>query len=225
MHINETNYPIEEAWSGELALPVGTFATRGDGLPEVSIGRPNWWPGEVILGDKWQSPAGGRRYGLVRFSFSLRHPSPKAIKSADFNVQLLTTGSGENPVAYDLFPRELKETLKDSLKLTVSPSLKFSEVEASVGGAELTLDATNAIPVITAFGVGETAVTWNFQSQASHPLTGSRTVYAVLEVPAGNAEIRVLLRLSARAKRSIGDVITGATPGEASDRLSFVLGR
>lgn len=224
MHINETNFPIEEAWSGELEPSKEFFAVRGSGLPRVSIGRPNWWLGEQILGDKWRPPAGGRSYGLARFSFTLNHSSPKSIKSADFNIQLLNTGSGENPVAYDLFPRELKETLKDSLKLTVSPALKFSQVEASAGGVELTLDATNAVPVITAFGVSETAITWNFQSQASHPLTGSRTVYAIIEIPPNAPGVRVILRLSARAKPSIGDYFTGATPKEATNRLTFVLG-
>jgi hypothetical protein len=223
MHIDETNFPIQEAWRGELEPPGGVFATRGGELPQVTIGRPNWWPGEAILGQNWQAPAGGHRYGLARVSFSLKHPSPKGIKSADFTIQLLTTGSGENPVAFDLFPRELKETRKDSMKLSVSPSLKFSEVEGSLGGLETTLDMTNAAPVITAFGIGEAAVRWNFQSQAAHPLTGSRIVYAIIEVPPSAPGVRVSLRLTARAKRSLGDLVTGATP-QADEALTFVLG-
>jgi hypothetical protein len=224
MQIDETNFPIEEAWSGELRPPAHVFGVSRGGLPRVSVGKPDWWPGQVILGKGWQSPAGGQRYGLARFKFSLRPETSQRIQSAVFIVRLENTGGGRNPVAFDLFPLELKQTRNNALKLTIGPSLKFSEVEASLGSVETTLDASSAVPVIIADGLGEAAVRWTFQSQAHHPLSGSRVVYAIIELPADTPSVQVSLNLTARIKPTLMDQITGSIPPNEAANLSWVLG-
>ena len=69
MLIDETLYPVETAWEGELVPPSGVFAARGKTMPKVSIGKPDWWAGQKILGDAWKAPEGGYSYGLARFRF------------------------------------------------------------------------------------------------------------------------------------------------------------
>ena len=133
MHIDEASFPVAEGWSGDLQQPKETFTIRGGGLPRVSLGKPDWWSDETILGDKWQAPAGGKRYGLVRFKFSLRPEAPQTIKQAYFMVRLSAQGGGENPLAFDLYPRELKTERKDSVKLSIGPDLTFGEVGGSLG--------------------------------------------------------------------------------------------
>jgi len=226
MHISETNFPIEEAWRGELEPPPGqpVFRSGGGGLLKVSIGRPTWWPGEAILGSDWHSPAGDRKYGLARFAITVAPDESQTVKSADLNIELTAPGSSERPVAFDLYPRELNQIRKDSLKLTISPALSFMEVEAALGGAELTLDLTNAVPVITAYGVGQTAVRWRFKSQAAHPLDGSRVVYAIIERPSAAHTVEAKIRLSAQTKTGFTAYMLGQVPQNAADSLTFTLG-
>lgn len=59
MFIDETLYPLENAWEGALVPPSGVFAPRGKAMPKVSIGKPDWWIGREILGDAWKAPEGG----------------------------------------------------------------------------------------------------------------------------------------------------------------------
>ena len=48
MHIDETTFPVQNAWSGELAQPQGqgTFAPTikglGSTLPQASLGKPDY---------------------------------------------------------------------------------------------------------------------------------------------------------------------------------------
>ena len=227
MHINEQTYPIEEGWSGELQGPNELYRIKGNPqLPSVSLGKPNWWADATILGDKWHPPSGGQRYGVVRFAFSLRPESPQVIKSATFTAHLLITGSGSNPTAYDLYPRELNETRKGEAKIALGPNFTFGEATASVGSAQMTFDTSRAVPVITADGLGEQTIRWQFQSQRSHPLAGSRIVYAVVELPPHTPSLRVVLSLDARIQTGgLEGLISGFLTREEQDKRSWVLGQ
>ncbi len=224
MRIDETTFPIQDDWTGELVRPQGQFATRGSDLPHVSLGKPDWWSDEAIMGAKWRPPDGGQRYGLARFKFSLRPKSRQTIRQAQFTVRLLPKGGGRNPLAFDLFPRQVTEERSRSLKVGIGPDLTFAEFEASLGSLETSLDTSYVVPVITADGLGESSLRWTFQSQRKHPLTGSRVVYAIIELPPNVAAVRVSLHLSARVKTGLGDLITAFLPHEAEDRGSWVLG-
>ena len=88
MHIDETQFPIEPAWEGVLAPPADVFATRGEELPRVSLGRPTWWSDQKMLGEKWAPPAGGPalRAGPLR----LLAPAPRAADGAPRRVHGLS---------------------------------------------------------------------------------------------------------------------------------------
>jgi hypothetical protein len=218
MQIDETTFPIEPAWEGALAPPKGVFAPPGEKLPTVSIGRPVWWDGEDILGEKWTPPAGGNRYGLVRFAFSLRPEGRKVVRRAELMVSLEAENGGGAPVVFDLLPKVTTEDKTGSFKATVGLDFKF----LSLAQAETTIDFTQKVPVIVADGIGESIARWLFVSGRAHPLVGSQLVYAILEMPAGKSAARASLHLSAEVATSLGP-IRGILPREASEHLSWVL--
>lgn len=230
MHIDETTFPVEDAWTGDLVQAQETFASgfrgRGGALPRVSLGKPDWWSDQAVLGKTWHPPDGGQRYGLVRFKFSLRPEAYQKIDKADFTVRLLPAGGGPNPVAYDVYPQQITTPRDSSVKIGLGPSLSFGEVEGSLGSVETTLDTTSVVPVITASGLGESTIRWTFDHQRDHLLTGSRVVYALIELPPGISAVRASLHLSARVQHTnLGLWLTGLLP-ETDDEAqkSWLLG-
>ncbi len=218
MQIDEARFPVEPAWEGVLAPPKGVFAPPGEKLPTVSIGRPVWWDGEAILGEKWTQPSGGKRYGLARFAFSLRPQGRKVVRRAELMVSLEAENGGGAPVVFDLLPKVTTEEKTGTFKATVGLDFKF----ASLAQAETTIDLHQEVPVIVADGIGESIARWVFVSGPAHPLVGSQLVYAILELPAGTSAARASLHLSAEVATSLGP-IRGILPKEASGQLSWVL--
>jgi len=218
MQIDETSFPIEPAWEGVLAPPKGVYAPPGEKLPTVSIGKPVWWDGEAIMGEKWTHPSGGNRYGLARFAFYLRPEGRKVVRRAELMVSLETEDGRGVPIVFDLLPKVTTEEKTGTFKATVGLDFKF----LSLAQAETTIDFTQKVPVIVADGIGESIARWAFVSGRAHPLVGSQLVYAILEMSAGTSAARASLTLSAEVVTSLGP-IRGILPKEASDRLSWVL--
>jgi|CXWL01.1.fsa_nt_gi hypothetical protein len=222
MHIDDTQLPFDSAWEGELAPPEGVFA-KGDGLPTVSLGRPAWWSDGKVLGKEWVPPAGGRRYGLARFAFSLRPGARQEVKRVEFVVHLHAKGGGARPVVFDLFPKAVTEEQTGTRTLGLDPKFKFVDaVEVSGLKAETTINVRQAVPVITADGVGESVARWVFQSRPAHPLIGSQSAYVVVELPPGVAAARASLLLSAEVTTRFGPM-RGLLPEDERERLSWVL--
>jgi hypothetical protein len=63
--------------------------------------------------------------------------------------------SQENPVAFDLYPREIYDETKTDVKLSIAPSLKFAGVALSPGEAVTTIELRKLEPVIIGYGVLE----------------------------------------------------------------------
>lgn len=218
MHIDETTFPVEPAWEGVLASPKGVFAPPGEKLPTVSIGRPVWWDGEEIMGEKWTKPLGGSRYGLARFAVSLRPEGRKVVRRAELMVSLNAENGGEVPIVFDMLPKVTTEEKTGTFKATVGLDFKF----LSLAQAGTTIDLTQKVPVIVADGIGESIARWVFVSGRAHPLVGSQLVYAILEMPAETSAARASLQLSAEVATSLGP-IRGILPKEANKELSWVL--
>jgi len=223
MHIDDTQLPFETAWEGELAPPEGVFAKGGGDLPTVSLGRPAWWSDGKVLGKEWVPPAGGKRYGLARFVFSLRPGARQEVKGVEFVVHLHAKGGGARPVVFDLFPKAVTEEQTGMRTVGVDPKLKFVDaIEVSGLKAETTINVRQAMPVITADGVGESVARWVFQSRPAHPLIGSQSAFVVVELPPGVEAARASLLLSAEVTTRLGPV-RGLLPEAERERLSWVL--
>ena len=221
MRIDDSTIPLEIVWQGELQTPAEVY--RGEGLPKVSIGKPSWWSDQKVLGEKWTPPAGGRRYGLARFVFTLRPAERQEISRAEFTVYLFAASAGPRPTAFDLYPKAVTEEQTGTRTVGLDPSLKFAEVvELSGVKAETTLNVKQSAPVITAYGIGESTARWVFESRPAHPLLGSQSAYAVVELPPGVEAARASLQLSAEVATRYGPV-RGLIKETEQARLSFVL--
>jgi hypothetical protein len=223
------NAPIEWEWEGYLESPIGLFAARSpDTLPSVSIGKPAWWPDDKMPGDKWTPPAGGSRYGLARFAFSLRPDPRQMIKTAEFTLDFSAIGPGQagrlpRPTAFDLYPQLVTEEQTGSRSIGLDPKFKFGSVaEFSGAKAEVTLNVKQALVVTKVDGLGESYARWTFTARPAHPLTGSQEVYVVVELPPGVEAARASAQLSAEVANPLGP-FKGLLPQTEQARFSWVL--
>lgn len=228
MRIDDTSLSFDSAWEGELKPATGAFGpTRGEtSALVISIGKPSWWGQQNIMGDQLVTPAGGKRYGLARFAFSLRpkeRQERQEVKRVEFIAYLHAKGAGERPIAFDLLPKTT--TIEGTGKVTVGidPKFKFaSAVEVSGFKAETEIDLKQAVPVIVADGVGESTARWVFESRPTHPLLGSQSAYVIVELPPGVDAARASLLLSAEVGTRLGPA-RYLLPKEQREQLSFVL--
>lgn len=205
MLINESTFPVEFEWEGELVPPEKVYALGGSQLPSVSLGNPTWWNDHQIFGDNWTKPAGSKRYGLARFVFSLRPKDKQIVKEAEFTVYLQAQNGGSNPTVFDLFPKNITEEQTGEVKAEINPQLKFAKVaEVSIGSVGVTANKRNAKAIITADGIGESTARWNFKAHPVAPLTGSQIVYVIVELPRGITVTRVSVQLSAEVTTRFG---------------------
>jgi hypothetical protein len=203
MQIDETFYPVETAWEGELVPPSVTFAGRGKGMPRVSIGKPDWWSGES-LGETFKAPEGDYKYGLARFAFSLWPEGMQEVRRAELVLDFQPGDDSKRSIAFDLVPRAETEERTGTVTLGIGPDFKFSSVEVTLAKAETTINLRRVFPVIVTYGIGESTARWVFVSRPAHPLVGSQIVYAIVQMPPGVEAAKVRLFLNAEIGRFKG---------------------
>jgi hypothetical protein len=86
------------------------------------------------------------------------------------------------PIAYNLFPENVVDTVSVHESLVISPSLEFQNVKFKPGEASLSLEYTELHPKITAHGKNEKTPYWYFE-----PGVGN-------SVEKGIKEIRLIVR-------------------------------
>lgn len=157
-------------------------------LPVVSVGRPLVWSFPAIAGpeisDLLQVLLGQENLYLVRFYCSFRpRQEDVVITSAEFRVTFASEPPAAAPVVYDLDPRDVSTELKRTRHVTLSPSAKFSEVEASLGDASFGLEYSQLIPMITAGGDGESTAYWDYSATKAAAITGGKWMHALIRAP------------------------------------------
>jgi hypothetical protein len=160
-------------------------------LPTVSIGRPGVWSlSELYPPKKMPHLLKARSeevdFYLVRTVCSFR-PMREAISLswARFMVRLLPDPNEQQLIAYDLYPKEVYQEVKRHIKVSLSPTVNFQELQAGVGGVEFGLEYPELQPVISASGIGENEVDWNYEAAKGIRLQGSKTMYLLVEAPKG----------------------------------------
>lgn len=224
MIIDDIQFPIETAWAGALEPPAGQY-TKGPGaLPQVTIGKPVWWSDPRKLGADWVQPAGGQRYGLARFAYTLTPIERQTVDSVEFTVSLASLGSAQRPIAFDLIPGLTTEEQTGSRKFTLDPKLKFTDVvEFSGVQAGVEINVKQAHVVSSIYGLGESDARWVFKARPAHPLVGSQTVFVVVELPASAQAARARVHLSAQVEAPVWGKLRGQLPAEAQAQSNFVL--
>jgi hypothetical protein len=214
----ETPVEIEQAlWDGALEPDIDEHSGEGRAIrgfegnvreairamPVVSIGQPETWPildlyPRAKLTRALRSKLTTHDYYLVRFSCSFRQVSRETrIEWARFRASLLTDAPNLQLLAEDLYPHRVTQEVKHQVKVTLGPTLKFLEVEASGVAADFGLEYRELQPIISAAGIGETELSWDYRQAKGVEVLGSKWMHALIKAPKGLAKAQALLDLMA----------------------------
>ncbi|HET8851627.1 MAG TPA: hypothetical protein VFN02_03810 [Ktedonobacteraceae bacterium] len=119
---------------------------------------------------------------LVSLPFTLHTPPDnRYYEEVTFFVELATPDAQ----AFDLFPHSIMTEVEETKTYTLSPQIKFREIEASLGQVGRQLQFKGLRPTITAFGVGESKFYWVHQGFKEQQAVIPETKHAliVLQVP------------------------------------------
>jgi hypothetical protein len=188
----ETDEAVEPIQRDQAARDLLTnFRDDIHNLPTISIGRPEVWHlSEVYPPDKMstllRSKTEQADFYLVRTTCTFR-PSVHRVRLswARFLVRLLPDTSGRQPRVYDLHPKEVYQEVQHQVKVALSPSLSFQQVEAGLGGLEFGLEYPELQPIISAGGLGEDVADWNYEEAKGIVLQGSKTMHLLVTAPKG----------------------------------------
>ena len=174
--------------------------------PTATIGKPDKWTMDEFfapseLPREVKSRLDKEDYYLVQLKCSLRPKEGIPIESAQFSVELHPDESGRQPIAFDLYPREVVKEVKKTDKVTLSPSLNFTPAAGIKGDVEWGIEYTSLEPTVYACGDGEPCPTWNYEQVIGVKLQGSKKMFLVVQAPKGMESMRATLRLVADLKK------------------------
>ncbi|HEY0167696.1 MAG TPA: hypothetical protein VGB75_11705 [Jatrophihabitans sp.] len=170
--------------TSEVALP------NPRQLPHASVGRPETWRLQDVY-RRAEMPAtlisklDEADFYLVRFSCSFRPRSDDtSIEWARFVVSLLADdGEAEQPTVADLHPMEVHHEIKRQSRVSLSPTLHFYNVEASLGEAAFELEYAELQPIVTAAGAGESTADWSYNEAKGLKIRGSKWMHMLVRSP------------------------------------------
>ena len=173
-------------------------------MPVVSIGQSETWTLQDFYSpSKLPRPIRTKLsqadFYLVRLSCSFRPVHEESrVEWARFRAALLPHPStGAQPIAFDLYPQQVMQEVKHQVKVTLSPLLKFQELEASLGSAEFGFEYTELIPLISAaIGAGFDP-SWDYRAGPGQEVQGTKWMHLLVKAPKGMTSGRALLDLEA----------------------------
>ncbi|PWT91254.1 MAG: hypothetical protein C5B54_05625, partial [Acidobacteria bacterium] len=140
-------------------------------MPIVSIGQPEHWQVQDLytpqkLPRSIRSKLNQDDFHLVRFTCTFRPVTNESrVMWARFRINLRPNSSpGPYPLAFDLYPQQVVQEVRHSIKVTFSPLLKFQELEASVGRAEFGFEYTEQVPLISGTLGTSFDPTWSYDA-------------------------------------------------------------
>lgn len=170
----------------------------------VAIGQPRTWTLQEI-------------YSLNKLPRALR----SQLKQADFYVVYLSCSfrpinqecrvewarfratfppqapAGTRPLALDIYPQQVVQERKKQVKVTLSPALKFLEIEANIGNVAFGFEYTEQIPMISASIGTSFDPSWDYRVGPGHEVLGTKHMFLLLEAPKGLISAQVQLDLEA----------------------------
>lgn len=227
-----TPHEIERtAWQGLLESPSesakgGVFRSVPP-RATVTLGEPVVWRAEALAnatGKTWSPPADARAYALVRLAFTL-HPIPNSsavFQAATLHAYLRPLQGVSKVIAHDVHPLRETATTNRTTKFALKPDFKFGVVDVGVE-AGVEIEHHNVMPVIQAFGLGESHPYWEFEQHAEKPLLGCQSVYLVVAAPHEAHGARLTVELVARVGGASGWAARLTTPSTANAHLSWVI--
>ncbi len=200
-------------------------------LPIVSIGRPEVWTlAEVYPPEKMPQPLRAKLdeadFYLVRLGCSFRpRRGDNQVEWARFLVRLLPDNAGRQPIAFDLHPLMVTQEIRRNVRVSLSPSLKFTEIEGEIGGIEFDFEYPELQPIISAAGVGEAEPSWDYAEAKGVMVQGAKYMHLLVKVPKGMGPVRATLDLvgDVRVRDSRLPVVVIRNRQQARDHLSVRL--
>lgn len=216
---------LQQEWAARGVERGAADAVRD--LPAISIGRPETWPLAEVYPPATMPPLLKAKldeadFYLVRLGCSFRaRREHSQVEWARFVVHLLPDGAGRQPIGFDLHPLMVTQEVKRNVKVSLSPSLAFAEVEAGLGGLEFGFEYAELQPIISASGVGEPAPDWTYEEAKGVMVQGGKWMHLLLKAPKGMAPIDATLDLAAdvRVRDSILAVLAISDPRRAREEL------
>ncbi|MBM3748798.1 MAG: hypothetical protein FJW34_23745 [Acidobacteria bacterium] len=191
----------------QLSLEKGGESVRNElksARPVVTLGQPQWWNLARLAREKGETlPAElslllrDADFYLLLLACSFRPERNSQVEWARFAAYLRPKAGRENPIAFDLYPREVYDETKTDVKVSVAPSLKFAEVALSPGEVVTTIEFRKLEPVIIGYGALESAPNWDFQKHKDQPLRGSKFGYLIVKKPRRAEAVRLTLNITA----------------------------
>lgn len=173
-------------------------------MPVVSIGQPATWPLQELypprkLPRPIRTKLSQADFYLVRLSCSFRPVHEESrVEWARFRAALLPLSStGAQPIAFDIYPQQVVQEVKRQIKVTLSPSLKFQELEASLGSAEFGFEYTELIPLVSAALGTSFDPSWDYRTGPGQEVQGTKWMHLLVKAPKGMTSGRALLELEA----------------------------
>jgi len=200
-------------------------------LPIISIGEPEVWTlPEVYPPDKMPHPLRAKLdeadFYLARFPCSFRPVRKESqVEWARFIVRLLPDDTAHQPIAFDLHPLMVTQEVKRNVKVSLSPSLKFLEVEGKIGDIKFGFEYPELQPIISATGAGEAKPSWDYEEAKGITVQGSKWMHLLVKAPKGMETIRGILDLAAdvRVRDSRLPVLAIRHKEQARERLTVRL--
>ena len=173
-------------------------------MPVVSIGQSETWTLQDFYSpSKLPRPIRTKLsqadFYVVRLSCSFRPVHEESrVEWARFRAALLPHSStGAQPIAFDLYPQQVVQEMKRQIKVTLSPSLKFQELEASLGSAEFGFEYTELIPLVSAAIGASFDPSWDYRAGPGQEVQGTKWMYLLVKAPKGVTSGRAILELEA----------------------------
>jgi hypothetical protein len=181
---------VVERWQAEVfqRKVKGLGSLQEETLPIISIGKPiSWTVQDFFKPDRLPGALKSRLDDedmyIIRMSCSFRPKEEQlAIAWARFTVSLLPN-RGHQVTAYDLFPLHVTQTMEKKVKVSLTPTLNFSSIGASLGEMTHEIEYQEIRPVVYASGAGESNPAWDYLESKGYPIYGSKYMYLVLAVP------------------------------------------
>jgi hypothetical protein len=127
-------------------------------------------------------------YHLVHLSLSFAgQPGAPRLTSAKIELKLSSTSTGTEPIAWSMTPLRVTDTTQMERGFTLGPSLKLSEMEASVGEIKQTVTGSRTEVFLQALRELQPDPAWEFTRTRDMDLYGSYRLIMVVRAPLDGA--------------------------------------
>ena len=203
--------------------------------PIVTLGQPQYWNLAAIALEKKKSlPAeialllDEADFYVLQIASSFRPQREARVKWARVDLYLQPTSGQQQPLAFDLYPREIYDEKGSDAKITIEPSFSFAafgaSVETKLGQALTTIDLKRTEPVVVAYGLLQPNCGWEYERSHQKPLAGIQVGYVIVKKPRTAKAVRMVMDVRAEVSTPSGLFGMRVTEQDQAQRTVVVCG-